>query len=91
MWSDEVYQSAFAGEYAVFSGSLEVDTRTSATVNIGTANPAPGNAAGLAVQTRALVILRLPSSVALPSVQEITELFTQLRANPSRLIRAGVI
>lgn len=91
MWSDEIYQSAFSGEYAVFSGSLEVDTRTSATVNIGSANPAPGTTSGIAVWTRALVILRLPPSVTLPSVQTMTDLFTQLRANPGRLIRAGAI
>lgn len=91
MWSDEVYQSAFAGQYAAFSGFAEADTRTSATVSIGTARPAPGNTSGIAVQTRALVILRLPPSVALPSVQTMTDLFTQLRANPGRLIRAGAI
>lgn len=91
MWSDEIYQSAFAGQYAAFSGFLEVDTRTSATVNIGSANPAPGTTGGIAVRTRALVILRLPPSVALPSVQTMTDLFTQLRANPGRLIRAEAI
>ena len=91
MWSDEIYQSAFAGQYAAFSGFTEVDTRTSATVNIGSANPAPGTTGGIAVRTRALVILRLPPSVAVPSVQTMTELFTQLRANPGRLIRAGAI
>jgi hypothetical protein len=91
MWSDEVYQSSFAGQYTTFTNSTEVDTRTAATVNIGTANPAPGTTGGIAVRTRALVILRLPPSVALPSVQTMTDLFTQLRANPGRLIRAGAI
>lgn len=91
MWSDEVYQSAFAGQYAAFSGFADADTRTSATVNIGSGRPAPGTTGGIAVQTRALVILRLPPTVDLPSVQTMTDLFTQLRANPGRLIRAGAI
>ena len=91
LWSDEVYQSAFGQQYSVFSSGVGGDTRTAATVNIGSAHPAPGSTGGISVRTRAVVILRLPPSVALPSVQTMTDLFTQLRANPGRLIRASAI
>lgn len=91
LWSDEVYQAAFGSAYGLFSGGTDFDTKTSNTFNIGAASGAPGTTDGIAVKTRALVIMKLPASMIIPNVATMTNIFKQLRANPSKLISSSAI
>ncbi|MCB1563345.1 MAG: hypothetical protein KDJ75_07210 [Alphaproteobacteria bacterium] len=86
-WVDEAFDSAFGADYLTLGAGASVDTTNANTWNIGTAYPAialPTD--GIATQTRALHILRLPSGTSQPSVAAITTLFEKLRAHPSSLI-----
>lgn len=92
MWSDEVYQAAFGTVLSPFGASAAFDTLSSTTVNIGTSRPAvAATTEGAATKTRAIVILRLPASYSMPTVAVMTGLFSQLRANPGKLILANAI
>lgn len=96
MWSDEVYQwassplSEFGLNLVGFNPSVAQDTRNSNTVNIGASRPASpadgGEAHGIAVATRALVIMRFPSGYVLHDCLTLTSIFQQLRTNPGKLI-----
>lgn len=88
MWTDGTLDTAFGSAYAAFSSGASVDTRNSNTFNIGCSAPvsSSGSSESMAVKTRALVLLKLPSTTACPSIATVTETFKQLRANPSRLI-----
>lgn len=90
-WVDDVIDPAIPNEYAPFNTGTDVDTKTTNTWNVGAASRAPGGTEGSAVKTRALVILRLPQSVDLPMVSELTPMFKALRANPSGRISARAI
>jgi hypothetical protein len=88
IWVDEEY-SLTEGAYSSL-GATAVDTRNSNTFNIGTSFPASASStAGISMATRALVILRLPTTYAMPSVGTLTSVFQQLRSNPGKLILAG--
>lgn len=89
VWSDDVLDSNFSAGYLSYGSGADFDVKTTNTVNIGSASPSPGGTAGIATATRALVILRLPTSYTLPDVASFTELFKQLRANPGKLILAS--
>lgn len=93
MWVDGIVDPLFlTNGYIPYNLGNDFDTKTSATVNIGSASPALGDAgAGLSTATRALVILRLPASYPAPAIATVTEVFRQLRANPGKLIMGGVL
>ncbi len=93
MWVDGTVDPLFfMSGYIPYSQGKDFDTKTSATVNIGSASPAPGDAsAGLATATRALVMLRLPASYPVPAIATVTGVFRQLRANPGKLILGGIL
>lgn len=86
MWVDDEVDTFFPSGYETFSSGTVFDTKTTDTVNIGTASPKPGSTAGIATATRALVIMRLPAATTAPTVETLTTLFKQLRANPGKLI-----
>lgn len=89
-WTDEVYEPSFGSELWPFNPGKSFDTKSSNTLNIGSSYPASANnAAGIAVKTRALVILRLPSAAAMPPPATLTAVFEQLRANAGKLIVAS--
>lgn len=92
-WVDEQIDTLFAvNGYIPLSAGGGFDTRTTATINIGTAAPAPGLVSNsLPVSTRALVILRLPASYAVPKITAVESTFKQLRADPSKLILASAL
>lgn len=87
-WVDESIDTIFATNgYGAFASGADFDTKTTATVNLGTAVPAPGSSSNsIATATRALVILRLPASYTVPPISSVTATFQQLRANPGKLI-----
>jgi len=89
MWVDEVINRN------TFSlGATAYDTRNSVTFNIGSVIAAPGNsteAYGADTQTRALHILRLSATDTMPSVSVLTDVFEQLRVNPSKPILGGAL
>lgn len=90
MWVDEVYEPGFGAALWPFHRGVSFDTKNANTVNIGTSHPASaGSTVGMAVRTRALVILRLPSSANPLFPAALTPLFEQLRANPGKLISAS--
>ena len=92
IWVDEVIVAYLGGAYGTFSGGASVDTRNSNTFNIGGVHSAATIGAsplGIATQTRALHILRLGASDPLPSITTMTQVFTQLRADPSKPILGG--
>lgn len=95
MWADDAINPVFGSSLAAFGSGTAFDTKTTGTVNIGAARPAAAASAtageGAAIKTRALVIVRLPASYAMPPVSTLTTLFQQLRANPSKLILAGAL
>ena len=93
MWVDGTVDPLFLmSGYIPYSQGNDFDTKTSATVNIGSASPAPGDAtAGLSTTTRALVILRLPAAYPVPTIATVTGVFRQLRANPGKLILGGIL
>ena len=90
MWSDEAFYSPFGAQYANFSGQAAIDTKTSGVLNIGRARPTDG-VDGAATATRALVVLRLPSSANMPQPAALTALFQSLRAAPQKLLRKGAM
>ena len=88
-WVDEAVDASLSGAYANFALAGR-DTRNSNTVNIGQGAPASAvSANGMAVQTRALHILRLGASDPIPSIATMTQVFTQLRPDPSKPILGG--
>jgi hypothetical protein len=96
LWSEETdgliqpFTNAAALEYATLSSGEDRDTRNPNTFNIGCARPeSAASTAGIAVQTRGLVILRLSPTKTMPSVTKLTQIFQALRRNPSHLIRLG--
>lgn len=86
---DEVLDAGFSGgTYEAITGTQ--DTRTSNTFNIGSSAPAStASLNGMAVSTRALVMIKLPSGKACPSVAVVQSLFKALRRNPDGLVSAG--
>ena len=90
MWADEVLYSTAAPNYMDFVGKQAVDPRTTATFNVGSAR-STGHTDGIAVQTRALAIMRLPATATMPTTTALTALFTQMRAAPHKLIRKGAL
>ena len=88
-WVDDALDASMSGAYANFALSGR-DTRNSNTLNIGQGAPAvAASTFGMAVQTRALAILRLSATDAVPSIATLTNVFKQLRANPSKPILGG--
>ena len=88
-WVDGVIDTIFWGAYGNFPLSGR-DTRNSNTVNIGQGAPASAvSANGMAVQTRALHILRLAASDAMPSVSVMSAIMAQLHALPNKPILGG--
>ncbi len=86
MWIDEVLNRDLS------LGATAYDTRNSVTFNIGSVIAAPGSsteAYGAASQTRALHILRLSATDAMPNNATLTNTFKQLRVNPSKPILGG--
>lgn len=92
MWVDEVICAFLGGAYGSFGGGAAIDTRNSNTFNIGAVHSAATIGAapfGIATQTRALHLLRLGASDPLPSITTMTQVFTQLRPDPSKPILGG--
>ncbi len=94
-WIDGQMDSSFAGSMGAFNQSENFDTKNSNTFNLGSSSPAPGTAtapqSGIATQTRAFVIIRLPASYPSPSVAAITNACKALRSNPGRLLLASAL
>ncbi|ODT75482.1 MAG: hypothetical protein ABS69_10740 [Nitrosomonadales bacterium SCN 54-20] len=89
MWIDEAFAMP-GGSYTVLGSGAAIDTRNSNTFNVGTSYAAAAaSTVGIATATRALAILRLPASYAMPSVGTLTNVFQQLRVNPGKLILAS--
>lgn len=89
LWADEVPDPGIGGGtgYGILSSGTVVDTTNSNTWNIGTDAPASaGSAVGFPTQTRAFAIFRLPSTKTNPAVATWTQIFKQLRRNPTQLI-----
>ncbi len=93
-WIDGAMDSSFAGTLTVLD-AVAYDTKNSNTFDLGASYPAPGTAtapqSGIATQTRALVIIRLPASYSSPSVAAITSACKALRSNPGRLLLASAL
>jgi hypothetical protein len=84
LWEDEVLDMV---DYTQFNSGAAADTRSNNTWNLGCALPAAAaSTVGLAMMTRALVMIRLPATTAMPSVAKITRVFRALRADPKQLI-----
>lgn len=84
-WVNESLDTAYAAGYLTFNGGNPADSRTSNTVQVGTAFPAAAvSTSGMVVQTRALHILRLSASDVMPTAAAMTALFKQIRANPGK-------
>lgn len=88
-WVDGEVDRNFASGYISFYAGTNFDTRSTNTVNIGSAIAAPGSMSGIRTMVRACVILRLPSNYATPQAAILTSTFRQLRANPGKLILAS--
>lgn len=96
MWSggsgDIDVEAAFGSGYSTFASGATVDTTNAQTFNIGTTLPAvAASTIGIVSHTRALHILRLPSTQAVPSIATMTALFQQLRANPGASVLGRAI
>jgi hypothetical protein len=93
-WIDGAMDSSFGGSMAVLD-TVAYDTKSSNTFNLGAASPAPGSAtapqSGIATQTRALAIVRLPATYTSPSVSAITNACKTLRANPGKMLLASAL
>ena len=93
-WIDGAMDSSFAGGMIVLDG-VNYDTKNSNTFNLGASYPAPGIStapqSGIATQTRALVIIRLPASYPSPSASAITNVCKALRTSPGKLLLAGAL
>lgn len=86
-WTDSIYDVNLGTAYATLGSGVAVDTRTSNTFNVGTALPAAAlSTIGTIVQTRALMIMRMPATVVTPTIPSVTLLFQQLCANPGILV-----
>jgi hypothetical protein len=85
-WVDGAIDSSFGARYVTFSADADYDTKTTNTVNLGSSAPAPGGTLGMASAVRACVILRLPATYPTPTPSSFTAVFSQLRANPGKLI-----
>jgi hypothetical protein len=94
-WVDGKMDSAFVGTMLPFYQSENFDTKNSNTFNLGSSFPAPGTAtapqSGIATQTRALVIIRLPASYSSPSAPAVTNVCKALRANPGKLLLGSAL
>jgi hypothetical protein len=94
-WIDGKMDSTFAGSMLPFYQSENFDTKNSNTFNLGSSFPAPGTAtapqSGIATQTRAFVIIRLPASYSSPSAPAITNVCKALRANPGKLLLGSAL
>ena len=88
IWTDSALDAGFS-DYLTFNSGADFDTKTTNTVNIGAASPAPGGTSGIAVLTRALVLMRLPAGYVVPDSYTFTNVFKRLRANPGKLITAS--
>jgi hypothetical protein len=88
-WIDGTMDTSFAGALAVLD-AVAYDTKNGNTFNLGSSSPAPGTAtapqSGIATQTRAFVVIRMPSSYTSPTVATITDAAKTLRANPGKLL-----
>ena len=92
LWSDDVYHPSMGSVLQTFSSSTAFDTTNSNTFNIGSPFPASASSTtGAATKTRAMCIYRLPANETMLTVAEITALFQQLRANPSKLALATAV
>lgn len=92
VWVDEVVSYGGNAGFTEFNSGTPHDTKTSNTLNIGHAHAAPGQTwESGATQTRALVIIRLPASYAMPGAATLTSVFQQLRSNPGRLVLSSAI
>lgn len=93
-WIDGAMDSSFAGSLTVLD-TVAYDTKNGNTFNLGASAPAAGSAtapqSGIATQTRALVIIRLPASYVSPSVSSVTNACKALRVNPGKLLLAGAL
>lgn len=86
-WVDSSLDASQGGVLLTFGSGISIDTRSSNSFNLGTSAPAiAANTDGLASQTRALVIMRLPSNIPLPSIADLTTVFQQLRRNPAQTL-----
>lgn len=91
-WVDEVYDPGLSFSYASFPTSAGIDTKTPNTFNIGTSAPkVAASTAGVAIETRAFALLRIPTTGTMPSAAAMTRIFKQFRANPGNLLLAGAI
>lgn len=94
-WIDGLMDSAFSGVMATFSSGTAFDTKNSNTFNLGASAPAPGSAtapqSGLAVSTRALVIIRLPAAYTSPSVTKIALACAALRSAPQKRLLSSAL
>ncbi len=88
-WVDGTVDRNFGSSYISFHANTSFDTRSTNTVTIGSAVPAPGSKAGIRTMVRACVMLRLPGRYPVPPVGNLTATFKQLRANPGKLILAN--
>lgn len=93
-WIDGELDSSFAGALTVLD-AVAYDTKNGNTFNLGASQPAPGTAtapqSGIATQTKALVIIRLPASYSSPSVAALTSVCKALRVNPGKLLLASAL
>jgi hypothetical protein len=88
-WVDEALDASMSGAYGNFALSGR-DTRNSNTFNIGQGSPAAAASTfGMVVQTRSLHALRLSATDTIPSIATLTNVFKQLRVNPSKPILGG--
>lgn len=87
-WIDEVPDASY-GAYSNYATGGK-DTKNSNTFNIGqTESAAAAVAQGIAMQTRAFHLLRLSPTDPVPSIAKMTQVFTQLRPDPSKPILGG--
>lgn len=90
VWVDETLDALNPAGPIALNGGNPIDTRNSNTFNIGTNLPASaGSTSGIATQTRGLHILRLSTTDVMPSHAVLTNVFKQLRVNPSKPILGG--
>lgn len=94
-WIDGAIDSTFAGTYIPFNPGFSFDTKNSKTFNLGSSSETPGTITlpqgGMAVKTRALVIIRMPYDYTVPAVAKVTAAVQSLRSAPSKLLLAGAL
>jgi hypothetical protein len=87
MWVDAAFSPALGSGYATFSSGSAFDTRNSNSFQIGSSSPkGAASTDGLAMQTRAMAVLRLGPDDPMPTVAQLTALFQALRRDPGKLI-----